>query len=374
MAIFQKWALTDQAKRLITKAQAEKCTIHFTRAGTGDGRWSAEENLRYAEDIKNLKQSFEFSSVDIPDGNPATVVLEIVINNRGLQEMYFLNEMGIYAEDPDDGEILYCIAATETQAVYVPADNGIGISVITERINLEVADSANVTINTTGAVVSAADFIALRTRSEALMRALAGGTGGQHLVKTSDPDYQVQWVTFAPVITRPVAQFPEYGQKDVLYVDPDSSELYIWEDDEESGTGVYFKLPLGAEASQTLQAQITANKTAIAEVKSRTSKLESAAFAEMEIEIPADSWEAAQDGEIIVYTAETEIKGITEDTDITVWPGTLSRDTATAIIEMKAQSVFFAKGRAYADTDKIVLKCFSGAPASTLKLRLQGVS
>lgn len=372
MAIFQKWALTDQAKRLITKAQAEKCTIHFTRAGTGDGQWSAEENLRYAEDIKSPKQSFEFSSVDIPDGNPATVVLEIVINNRGLQELYFLNEMGVYAEDPDGGEILYCIAVTETQAVYVPADNGIGISTITERINLEVADSANVTINTTGAVVSAANFIALRTRSEALMRALAGGIDGQHLVKAGDLDYQVRWVTFNPVVTLPVAEFPEYGQKNVLYVDPDSSELYIWIDNE--GSGEYFKLPLGAEASQTLQVQITANKTAIADVKNRTGTLEKAAFAEREIEILADSWTAEPDGEILVYTAEIEIAGVTEDTDITVWPGTLSSDAATAIVEMKAQSVFFAKGRAYADTDKIILKCFSGVPASTLKLKLQGVS
>lgn len=372
MAIFQRWDLTDRAKQLITKAQAEKCTIHFTRVRTGDGQWGSEENLRHAEDIKNPKQVFEFSSVDIPDGNPATVVLEVVIDNRGLEELYFLNEMGIYAENPDGGEILYCIAVSNVQAVYVPANNGIGISTITERINLEVADSANVTINTTGAVVAASDFIALRSKCEALRRALVGGAAGQHLIKTSDVDYQMQWVSFIPVVTRPFAEFPEYGQADALYIDPDSSELYIWQDNEESGE--YFKLPLGAEASQTLQKQITANKTSIADLSVRTNRLETKAFAEREIEIAPDQWKETTESGIAVYTAEIAVEGITEDTDITVWPGVLSSDAAESVKEIKAQAVFFSKGRSYADTDRIILKCFTGVPATTLRLRLQGVS
>ncbi|MDD3251754.1 MAG: phage tail protein [Lachnospiraceae bacterium] len=372
MAIFSRWALTDQAKQLITKAQAEKCTIHFTRARTGDGRWADGESLRTAEDIKNQKQAFEFSSVDIPDGNPATVVLEIVINNLDLDELYYLNEMGIYAENPDGGELLYCILVSDTQAVYVPANNGIGISTITERVNLEVADSANVTIDTTGAVVAASDFIALRTLVTTLRRALAGGIEGQHLIKIGDLDYQMQWVNFAPVITRPFAEFPEYGQTNALYVDTDSSEIYFWIDNEESG--YYFKLPLGAEASQTLQLQITANKNAIAAVKSLTSKLETATFAEREIEIAADGWKATTESGVTIYTAEVAIEGVTEESDITVWPGALSSDAAVATKEMKAQATFFAKGRAYADTGKVIFKCFAGVPTTILRIRLQGVA
>lgn len=371
MAIFQRWALTDQAKKLITKAQAEKCTIHFTRARTGDGQWENGENLRHAEDIKSPKQAFEFSSVDIPDGNPATVVLEVVIDNRGLEELYFLNEMGIYAENPDGGEILYCIAVSGVQAVYVPANNGIGISTITERINLEVADSANVTISTAGAVVAASDFIALRTKCEVLRRALSGGMAGQHLIKTSDVDYQMQWVTFVPIVTKPFVQFPKYGQADALYIDPESAELYIWMDNEE--TGEYFKLPLGAEASQTLQKQITANKTSITDLIARMGKLEKEAFSEKEVEIMPDQWHETTESGITVYTAEIVAEGVTEEANITVWPGTLSSNAAEAVKEMKAQAVFFAKGKPYADTDRIILKCFSRVPVTALKLRLQGV-
>lgn len=368
MAIFQRWALTDRGKALITKAQAEKCTIHFTAARTGDGSWTEDEELGSAEAIRSPKQTFAFSAIDIPDGNPATVVLEVIINNLQLTELYYLTELGVYALDPDEGEILYLILVSPQASIYVPANNGVGISTITERINLEVADSANVTINTTGAVVAASDFLALRRIAETLYAALSGGAEGQHLIKAGPDEFEIGWQTFVPVVTASYADFPELGQTNALYIDPDTSKLYVWTED-----GEYFELPLGAEASQNLQAQITANRNAITALTTRVAKTETALFDETALTVPAAAWEVATEDGVLVYTNEIPVEGMTEDTPINaVWPSTISEDADDIVNEMKARAIFFGKGRAFADTDMIVLKCYGKCPTDDFGIRLQG--
>lgn len=375
MAIFQRWTLTDKGKALIAKAQAEKCTIHFTAARTGDGEWTEDEDMRGAEDIRSRKQAFAFSAIDIPDGNPATVVLEIIINNLQLAQLYYLTELGIYADDPDEGEILYLIAVSAQRSIYVPANNGIGISTIVERINLEVADSANVTINTTGAVVGASDFLALQRIIEVIRAALSGGEEGQHLIKAGPDDFDAGWQSFIPVTTKPVASFPEVGQENAVYIDPNTSKIYVWIDTPDEETpGHYFELPLGAEASQNLQEQITANRNAIAALTTRVTGTEKALFRSITLAVPAEEWTAATESGVLVYTNEITVEGMTEETPITaVWPHTISITADDIVNEQKARSIFFGHGRAFADTDAVILKCYGKAPDADFGIELQGV-
>lgn len=375
MAIFQRWTLTDRGKALIAKAQAERCTIHFTAARTGDGAWTDEEDMRGAEDIRSRKQTFAFSAIDIPDGNPATVVLEIIINNLQLAQLYYLTELGIYANDPDEGEILYLIATSQQRSVYVPANNGIGISTIVERINLEVADSANVTINTTGAVVGASDFLALQRIIEVIRAALSGGEEGQHLIKAGPDDFDAGWQSFIPVTTKAAASFPEVGQENAVYIDPNTSKIYVWIDTPDEETpGHYFELPLGAEASQNLQEQITANRNAIAALTTRVAGTEKALFRSITLAVPAEEWTVATESGVLVYTNEITVEGMTEETPITaVWPHTISITADDIVNEQKARSIFFGHGRAFADTDAVILKCYGKAPDADFGIELQGV-
>lgn len=375
MAIFQRWALTDRGKALIAKSQAEKCTIHFTAARTGNGSWTEEEDLRSAENIRSPKQIFAFSAIDIPDGNPATVVLEIIINNLQLQELYYLTELGIYAEDPDDGEILYLIAVSPQASVYVPANNGVGISTIVERVNLEVADSANVTINTTGAVVGASDFLALRRMAETLSRALSGGDQSQFLTKTGPDEFEIGWQTFIPVTTAARADFPITGQENAIYIDPDDSKIYVWIDTEgEEEEGEYFELPLGAEASQNLQAQITQNRNNITALTTRVAATEKALFESLVLTVPAADWTETTESGVSVYTQTITVEGMTDETPITaVWPKLISSDADDIVDEQKAMAIFFGHGRAFADTDAVILKCYGKAPTEDFGIELQGV-
>ncbi len=367
MAIFNRWSLTDKGMALITKAQAGKCTIHFTRLETGNGVWTAEE-LRSATALKSLKQTFAYSAVRIPAGSTATVTLEAVINNINLDQLYYLRELGVYATDPDEGDILYAIAMAESDTTYIPANNGVGISTIVERINIEVANAESVTIDTTGAVVAAVDFLALKDVFDQIDAGIKGGTKGQHIVKASDADYDFSWGENAVVVASR-ADFPAPGSPDTAYIDADTSSIYVWNETE----AAYQKLALGADAAETLQEQITANKKAIAAVSDRTTTLEAAAFTKTDITVPADGWSAAGEGSTIVYTQEMAVTGLTETTALTVWPH-ITATTADAIVtEQKAQGVLFGRGKVYADEGRLVLKCYGKRPAADFGITLQGV-
>lgn len=162
MAVFTRYALTRKGQQLITKSQAGLSDIKFKEFATGAGLWTSDEDLESASELKEPKQKFPFSDIAIPDGNPSTVVLTVNITNEDLRELYYLNEAGIMAEDPDEGDILYAILASEAAITPVPAYNGTGHSNIALRINLEVANATSVTVNMDGAHVSAAEFTAFR--------------------------------------------------------------------------------------------------------------------------------------------------------------------------------------------------------------------
>ncbi len=369
MAIFNRWSLTRNGMKLITKAQAGKCSIHFTKLETGDGEWSSTEDLQYATALKSLKQSFTFSSIDIPDGNPSTVVLEAVINNLKLTKLYYLMEMGVYADDPDDGEILYAVAAADSASTYLPANNGIGISTITERINIEVANAEDVTIDTTGAVVAASDFLSIKAKVEKISDSIAGGTTGQYLTKKSGTDCDFIWKDFNPVVVGNRADFPAVGEENAAYIDTSTSSIYVWDTKKKA----YSKLPLGAEASETLQAQITANRKSIEASDEEIADLKETVYSETFVTISKDKWTESTESGTKVYTYTAAVKGLTEDTKMTVWPHVISTAAADIITEQKALGVMFSRGRSFADKDSLILKCYGRKPTASFGLRLQGM-
>ncbi len=361
MAIFNRWSLTRGGMALITKAQAGKCNINFTKLETGNGVWG--NDIVDATALKAVKQTFAFSGIDIPAANLSTVVLEAVLNNRGLEQLYYLREMGIYATDPDEGIILYAIAVADEDTTYLPANNGVGISTIIERINIEVVNADSVTIDTTGAVVAASDFLALKRTVQGIDAGIKGGSAGQHLVKTGADDYAYAWGD-TPVLVGAYDNFPKIGAADTVYIDSGSSSIYVWED------GAYKKLSLGADAAENLQAQVTANRKAIAAVEERAAALETAAFARTDVTVLEAGWAGENDG---VYTQEIAVTGLTENTALTVWPRLTATTTDGIITEQKAQSVFFGHGKAYADAGKLILKCYGKRPAADFGITLQGV-
>ena len=371
MAIFKTGVLTKKGQALIAKSQASGSGIELTRAVTGAGEYAdiSVSGLEQRTELVDQRQEFGFSDISTVDGNESIAVITVVLHNQGLGRLYYLNELGIYANDPDEGEVLYTLLVSEGNLIYMPPDNETGgVSTITERIYIEVANAGSTSINMSGALVSATDFQALRQVVEAVIENLRGGNVGQMLTKDSRNDYQYSWKDINTV-TRPLADFPETGQADAIYIDTDSSEIYVWKMLADTGKPGYFKLPLGAEASQTLQNQITVNANNIASLARRVLALE-ASQEEIYVSV-GNAWEAEVFEDVSVYRQEIAIEGMTADYNGTVYPHVQATDAAAIEREMKAISTFFGRGITESADGKLVLTCYGKVPKAAFGLRLK---
>lgn len=148
MSSWKGWRLTAAGARLQTKVEAgEPLVLKEIAVGSGD---AGEDNLADYTSLKKLEQRLPISGKEITD--QGTVKITAVMVNTELTEGFFVREMGLYATDPDEGDILYLVAV-DSLPDYFPAFNG--ESAISEEfvINIKVSDSANVVINLDGAAL-----------------------------------------------------------------------------------------------------------------------------------------------------------------------------------------------------------------------------
>ena len=106
--VFKEAVLTAKGIALLAKAQAGRCTIKLTKAATGDGSYSDGEALTNRTALKSKKQ--EFALITVTTQNQSNVYVKFIITNKqdtgNLKNGYYVKEVGIYAQDPDEGEIL----------------------------------------------------------------------------------------------------------------------------------------------------------------------------------------------------------------------------------------------------------------------------
>lgn len=142
MTNFEKTRLTAEGIALLAK---QGINITFTRAETGCGIYEAGE---YIEDMTQLRckvQDFDISSVSrISD---MMSVVNFVISNKELKEDYLLTELGIYAKDDSNNEILYAVCyATIANAQKILSYNGVFVSKIDVSLNIQLSADSTVTI------------------------------------------------------------------------------------------------------------------------------------------------------------------------------------------------------------------------------------
>lgn len=149
MGMFQEAVLTQKGIALLTKAQTGRCAIVMTKAAAGDGAYSAGEDLSARTSLKAQKQTFKLTQVTAQ--NRTNVFVKFIMSNKqdggNLQNGYQVKEIGIFATDPDEGEILYALAiGVDGQWDFMPAYNDLLPSTITVNFLTEVSNAENVVI------------------------------------------------------------------------------------------------------------------------------------------------------------------------------------------------------------------------------------
>lgn len=186
MAQFRKAVITQAGLALIQKTQLQNIKLEFTKIVTGAGEYTETEELGNLAGLKQPMQEFPFSSLETVDTQ--TIKLVSVLSNENLQQAYYMREIGVFASDPDEGEILYSLTvAYPGKADYLPAYDGTAPVTIGLDTYQSVSDSENVEIRADpGAYASAKELKELKETIEQLTSKVGTLTRGAVKVGTID--------------------------------------------------------------------------------------------------------------------------------------------------------------------------------------------
>lgn len=136
---FPKLTLTDAGRALIVKGMAG-ATINFTKLALGNGE--APENIRGMTELSNLIADMQITNIEVGEG---CAELEGSFDNGDLSTSFFASELGVYAEDPDSGEVLYAYANAGERAAYMPAYSESSFERTTFKLVVVIGDAEHVT-------------------------------------------------------------------------------------------------------------------------------------------------------------------------------------------------------------------------------------
>jgi len=149
MANWSGGLLTTKGQALQAKVDAGQTELLITKMKIGSGTADSLQNLT---DLVEPQQNIAISGITAAD-NLTTITG--VITNAGLTEGFYVRELGVYATDPDDGEILYSVTA-DSAPDYLPAE-GDSVTVSQEfNYYIAVSNASNVsaTLSTSGLVTT----------------------------------------------------------------------------------------------------------------------------------------------------------------------------------------------------------------------------
>ncbi|SHJ28085.1 phage tail protein, partial [Clostridium magnum] len=142
MGQFGNLVLTTKGLQLQSKAQAG-IELAFTRVGFGDGQLTQGQNLVDLTNLINHKITSPITSINIiGDG---TTRVRTTLTNKDLIQGFYLREIGLFAQDPDIGEILYAVANAGEYADFLPVGTGNTIVETTLDLITVVGNDTNVT-------------------------------------------------------------------------------------------------------------------------------------------------------------------------------------------------------------------------------------
>lgn len=156
MGAFKSAVITKKGQELLAKVVAGTTKLEFTKIKVSDTKLSGD--LASMTGIGTIKQEEKVASVVRKNGSNVTVSASF--SNQTLGQGYYVRNLGLYANDPQAGEILYSISVADEStatADYMPPFNGIGVSSLMVDLVTAVSNASSVKVNvdpTAGATVA----------------------------------------------------------------------------------------------------------------------------------------------------------------------------------------------------------------------------
>ena len=112
--------LTEKGNALIGKLLATEGTLKFTKVTAGDGSIPSGRSPESMTTLGNYVTDGLIASVESSGTGEASVVVQI--SSIDLAQGFSCTELGLWAEDPDEGDILYAYLCLQQHPEWITAD------------------------------------------------------------------------------------------------------------------------------------------------------------------------------------------------------------------------------------------------------------
>lgn len=172
--------VTQKGYRLIAKLLASKNQLEFTRAAVGTGKLQNGVNPETLVNLTAYKMDAKISACGLEKDQ---AFVNVQLSSDGITEGFLATEVGVFAQDPDEGEILYAYMDISGDPTYIYAEGTSSILKFAEfTMYMLVGNLKNVT-----AVISAGSFIT-REQFEETVTQLKNEIKAKGCVKIGPPE------------------------------------------------------------------------------------------------------------------------------------------------------------------------------------------
>lgn len=143
MAEYSKFIITNNGQALIAKMLSGSGEVEFTKVCSSSTQYT-ESQLLTLTALTNVKQTSLVSKVTRT--NEFSIKIESAYTNRDITTGYYLRTIGLYAVDPDKGEILYGVTIETSGNCYMPPYNGVTVSAAYIQLYTTVGNASSVSL------------------------------------------------------------------------------------------------------------------------------------------------------------------------------------------------------------------------------------
>lgn len=162
MAQFSKLVLTDYGQALLAKMIAGTGNIDFTKICSSSTQYT-EAQLASLTSLSGIQQTSLVSKVTRT--NEVAIKVESAFSNADLKTGYYMRTLGLYAVDPDRGEILYAATIETSGNCYMPPYNGVTVTGAYLQMITTVGNADNVSLEVDpGAYATIGDIQSLESK------------------------------------------------------------------------------------------------------------------------------------------------------------------------------------------------------------------
>ena len=158
MSNWSSYQFTRKGEQLRAKVEAGKCKLTLTKIKIGNGSVTLGD-IKDMSDLKSPQLVLGISSCAVSAEDDRVCEVVGIASSSNVENAFSVTEMGLYANDPDVGEILYLVEI-DTSPDDMPNKNAQSPVTLTYQFELVTSNTANVT-----AMVSPAGLVTVKMMS-----------------------------------------------------------------------------------------------------------------------------------------------------------------------------------------------------------------